>query len=1143
MPQDIRNFFSAIPKKNTTVSEAPDVKKKVKRLLDSDDDDDIIVSTPEQSKKKDEKSKRKSKKTIVIVSDSDDEPDKKETKLKPVDIDDVFSDKPIKQKIEILPRGEAVKVESKQLNKPNKKKKAKTEVGIHNDEAFEKTLMELDDDLLSDNLDILDQTINEALEVNTKTKKHESPHDKTKSKKHESPNEKTKFKKHESPNEKTKSKKHETGEEIKPKKKKTESDLHTDEAFKETLKSLDEESYENQKTKENPKITNTNPESKQSNSNENTPNKPKDNKNNKRQRTPSEGSTPKKPKLDESNSGIDPDQEAFEKKRYSAMLYQKYLNRSGPKMHGQKEIPKGKPDCLAGLTFLRTGVLDSLEGEEFLNLAKEHGGRVVHAVSKKVNYVVVGEDPGPAKLEKARGYNIPEINEDEFFDLILVKSGLVPKYSKMSKDSCDSGVFSFEDDDKQNKKKQKDKDEVSEKKKKKHKTEEEPDKKIDEFKKEAKNKNEDQSHTKPESKKDKMNKGNSQVSSFWSNSSKSSKSTKSNSPPSKATDNTSESTEIRKNIDTIKPLNFYSTSREKSLESISDSSEKEEASSTVSSSPTDSMAWTDKYKPIDTKGIIGQQGDGSNMNKLSTWLSNWYRNQLPAVRKKIPRPSPWAKNDNGAYYKAALLSGPPGVGKTTTATLVSKALGFDVVEFNASDTRSKKLLQEEVAQLLSTTTIAGYAAGKATTDKKRVLLMDEVDGMAGNEDRGGIQELINLIKTTNVPIVCMCNDRNHQKMRSLVNYCFDLRFAKPRLEQIRGAMMSICFKEGLKISPNMLSEIIAGTGCDIRQSLNHLTMWAAQNKNITLEDVQNKAKDAKKDTVLGPWEVVRMVFTESEQKNMTLSDKIRLFFYDYSMGPLFVQENYLGITPKCSKSEVMKRVALAADSISKGDLIDAKIRGSNNWSLLESQAMYSSVLPGYYMSGHVSSRINFPGWLGKNSSANKRKRMLNELHIHTRMSTSGSVLAMKLDYLVPLRNAIITPLLKYGVDGIQQSIAVMDSYTLLREDLTNILELCHWKDTKNPFNDIDSKVKSAFTRAYNKIGHKLPFAPGAGFSKKKSRDDNPENEENMLESDDDVQEDNDDVNVDSLIKIGKPSKKETTKPSTSKTKGKAKKQK
>jgi len=69
--------------------------------------------------------------------------------------------------------------------------------------------------------------------------------------------------------------------------------------------------------------------------------------------------------------------------------------------------------------------------------------------------------------------------------------------------------------------------------------------------------------------------------------------------------------------------------------------------------------------------------------------------------------------------------------------------------------------------------------------KNHVLVMDEVDGMAGNEDRGGVQELIQLIKNTKTPIVCMCNDRSHPKMRSLVNYCYDLRFQRPRVEQIK----------------------------------------------------------------------------------------------------------------------------------------------------------------------------------------------------------------------------------------------------------------------------------------------------------------------------------------------------------------------
>ena len=97
----------------------------------------------------------------------------------------------------------------------------------------------------------------------------------------------------------------------------------------------------------------------------------------------------------------------------------------------------------------------------------------------------------------------------------------------------------------------------------------------------------------------------------------------------------------------------------------------------------------------------------------------------------------------------------------------AQALGFTFVELNASDRRSKKSLKEEVAEYLQSSSLSSAfqrasssssSEGKAT-DKKHVLLMDEVDGMAGNEDRGGMQELIQLVKTTKIPIICMCNDR------------------------------------------------------------------------------------------------------------------------------------------------------------------------------------------------------------------------------------------------------------------------------------------------------------------------------------------------------------------------------------------------
>lgn len=287
----------------------------------------------------------------------------------------------------------------------------------------------------------------------------------------------------------------------------------------------------------------------------------------------------------------------------------------------------------------------------------------------------------------------------------------------------------------------------------------------------------------------------------------------------------------------------------------------------------------------------------SPLHRLTKWLTNWHKNNTGNV--KHAKANPWAKNDDGKASKAALLSGPPGVGKTTTAQLVAKHLGFDVIEFNASDTRSKKLLQNQVSELLSNKTLHGYFNG--SNDKlteKQVLLMDEVDGMAGNEDRGGIQELINLIKNTSVPIICMCNDRNHQKMRSLVNYCFDLRFARPRMEQIKGAMMSICFREKIKIPPKTIEEIILATNNDIRQTMNSISLIAAK---PDIADDNLRTDNGRKDLRLGPWEVVRKVFSAEDHKHMSLQDKSDLFFNDYSMGPLFVQQTYLTVSPKVPK--------------------------------------------------------------------------------------------------------------------------------------------------------------------------------------------------------------------------------------------------
>ena len=133
----------------------------------------------------------------------------------------------------------------------------------------------------------------------------------------------------------------------------------------------------------------------------------------------------------------------------------------------------------------------------------------------------------------------------------------------------------------------------------------------------------------------------------------------------------------------------------------------------------------------------------------------------------------WADAPN-QNARATLLSGPPGIGKTSAARIVCAQLGYEVIEKNASDVRNKGAIETQIKDLSQSKTLdyfsvsgvqkaannenalASAIGGLAT--KKSVIIMDEVDGV-GAGDRGGIGALIKVIKTSRTPIICICNDR------------------------------------------------------------------------------------------------------------------------------------------------------------------------------------------------------------------------------------------------------------------------------------------------------------------------------------------------------------------------------------------------
>lgn len=138
---------------------------------------------------------------------------------------------------------------------------------------------------------------------------------------------------------------------------------------------------------------------------------------------------------------------------------------------------------------------------------------------------------------------------------------------------------------------------------------------------------------------------------------------------------------LDKEIKTENVLKFEAKSQEKMSQSQSDSQSSKGGDH-------ESELWVDKYKPKAMNKIIGQGTEKSNANKLLNWLKNWQKWHINNDKSK----KPWNDQDTGSSFKAALLSGAPGIGKTTTAQLVCKEAGYTFVELNASDSRSKKLL-------------------------------------------------------------------------------------------------------------------------------------------------------------------------------------------------------------------------------------------------------------------------------------------------------------------------------------------------------------------------------------------------------------------------------------------------------------------